>query len=144
MKEKIGRLIITGKDGQKIVAVTNLDKAEALNTFKSVAYLLKNQMEYLMNCHVQRQVKKKLGRLNVTKSSGPDKIHLRILYELKDQLVYPLAKLFNFSIANKQLPRAWLRANITAIYKKGKKDEVSMYRPINLTCVVCKLMVSFI
>jgi hypothetical protein len=38
----------------------------------------------------------------------------------------------------------WKTANITAIYKKGKKSEVCNYRPISLTCIVCKIMESIV
>ena len=31
-----------------------------------------------------------------------------------------------------------------AIYKKGRKDEVNNYRPVRLTCILCKLMESIV
>jgi len=86
------------------------------------------------------KVKEQLKNLNVNKSSGPDLVHPRILYELREELAYPLTKIFNLSIVNKTLPNDWKSANISAIYKKGKKNEVSNYRPISLTCIACKVM----
>jgi len=38
----------------------------------------------------------------------------------------------------------WRSANITAIYKKGSKKDPSNYRPISLTCIICKIMESII
>ena len=38
------------------------------------------------------------------------------------------------------LPRAWLSAFITPILKKGDPASPSNYRPISLTCVLCKVM----
>ena len=34
----------------------------------------------------------------------------------------------------------WRSANITPIYKKGKKTEAGNYRPVALTSVCCKLL----
>ena len=89
------------------------------------------RIQWLPFLYQRQQVKKKLDKINVTKTSGPDEIHLSILYELKDRLIYPLVKIFNFSIANKQLPRDWLSK-----LQEGKEG------PISLTCIVCKQMES--
>ena len=42
------------------------------------------------------------------------------------------------------IPRDWKFANTVPIYKKGNKAEVSNYRPVSLTNVVCKVMESII
>ncbi len=34
----------------------------------------------------------------------------------------------------------WRRANVVAVFKKGRKSEASNYRPISLTCVCCKIL----
>ena len=31
-----------------------------------------------------------------------------------------------------------------AIYKKGRKDEVNNYRPVILTCILCKVVESIV
>lgn len=38
------------------------------------------------------------------------------------------------------LPHDWTSANVTPIFKKGKKHLVSNYRPISLTCIAVKLL----
>ena len=43
-----------------------------------------------------------------------------------------------------KVPKAWKEANVTPIYKKGKKSEDSNYRPISLTSIPGKLMESLI
>ena len=44
----------------------------------------------------------------------------------------------------KQLPKDWINANISAIYKKGNKSDLSNYRPVSLTSIPCKVMEGFI
>ena len=38
----------------------------------------------------------------------------------------------------------WKSANISTIFKKGSKLDISNYRPISLTCICCKIMESII
>ena len=42
------------------------------------------------------------------------------------------------------MPGDWKLANICAIFKKGAKNDPLNYRPVSLTCVICKLMESII
>jgi len=72
----------------------------------------------------------RLTKLNVNKSAGPDDIYPRILYEAREQLVYPLKILFETSIKAKQLPEDWHSANVVPVFKKGDKKHPLNYRPI--------------
>ena len=81
-----------------------------------------------------------LGKINVSKSIGPDEIPSRVLLETRHELVSVLTLIFNQSLKEGQLPQDWLSANVTPIHKKGLKDNVENYRPISLTCICCKLM----
>ena len=38
----------------------------------------------------------------------------------------------------------WKRANVSPIFKKGKKQLASNYRPVSLTCILCKVQESII
>ena len=38
------------------------------------------------------------------------------------------------------MPLVWLTAYISPIYKKGDSSEACNYRPISLTCTLCKIM----
>ena len=60
----------------------------------------------------------RLQKINVCKSPGPDMIHPRILYEIAQQIAYPLKLIFETSFCEKKLPVEWNYANITPIYKK--------------------------
>ena len=89
-------------------------------------------------------VKKKLKDLNINKSTGPDDIHPQLLSELADLMSKPLSLLLNVSIKNSTIPGEWKSANIVPVFKKGSKSLPENYRPISLTCVICRIMESFI
>ena len=92
----------------------------------------------------EEQVQRKLNNLNPNKSPGPDKIFPRVLKELSEELAKPLTILFNKSFQEGKLPCDWKLAEITAIFKKGNRMSSNNYRPVSLTCVICKLMESFV
>jgi len=91
-------------------------------------------------------VLKRLNKLNVNKSEGPDLIHSRVVYEIRHETSLPLAMLFNRSLESNQIgvSTIWKCANISPIYKKGRKDEVNNYRPLILTCILCKVVESIV
>lgn len=89
------------------------------------------------------QVRTQLQKLKIDKSPGPDRIHPRVLAELKDEMCMVLASLFNSSLFNSSLtnvPQDWKTANVSTIFKKGDKSEACNYRPVSLTSIVCKVM----
>ena len=92
----------------------------------------------------QERVKKLLDKLKIDKSPGPDGIHNRVLYETREVILEPLTKLLITSIESGKLPDDWKTANVTPIFKKGKKSDPNNYRPVSLTSTVCKLMETII
>ena len=62
-----------------------------------------------------------LSKIKVSKSPGPDGVHPRVLFELRDVLCQPLSFIFKASYCTGVLPDEWKTANITAIHKKGSK-----------------------
>ena len=66
-------------------------------------------------------VKKKLDKLDTNKSQGPDEIHPKLLYELRQELSSTLTKIFNLSIQTGIVPQDWRDANVTPLHKKGSK-----------------------
>ena len=89
-------------------------------------------------------VRKKLKSLNNNNSCGPDDIHPQLLSELADIICGPLSKLLNTSFKYGKIPNEWKSANVTPVFKKGSKSLPENYRPISLTCVMCRVMESFI
>jgi hypothetical protein len=45
---------------------------------------------------------------------------------------------------NNFIPPVWLQAYITPIFKKGDSTDPNNYRPIALTCTICKIMETII
>ena len=90
-------------------------------------------------------VKKKLRALKPSKSQGPDGLHPRVLKEVTEQIAWPVTAIFNISLVTGQVPDEWKTANVTAIYKnKGKKTIAGNYRPVSLTCILCKVLESLV
>ena len=89
-------------------------------------------------------VRKKIKKLKVNKSPGPDQIHPRVLHDINDAICKPITIIFNTSIKTKTLPSEWKKANVTAIYKKGNKSQPGNYRPVSLTAILCKVLESLI
>ena len=87
---------------------------------------------------------KLLKNLKQSKSPGPDQIHNKVLYEIREQIVKPLTSMFQASLDSGQLPKDWKVANITPIFKKGKRTDPNNYRPVSLTSAVCKIMETMI
>ena len=92
----------------------------------------------------QEKVLKKLKKLNITKSQGPDEIGPRILNEIANEIAQPLTILYNNLLKSHKVPGEWKKGIITAIFKKGEKTEPDNYRPISLTCILCKILESII
>ena len=89
-------------------------------------------------------IEKKLKKLKITKSAGPDGFHPRVLSELSPSITLPLSIICTKSYVEGRLPVEWKKAHITPIHKKGSKVTPGNYRPVSLTSVVGKLMESVI
>ena len=48
--------------------------------------------------------------------------------------------MYKNSLLTGSIPEVWKTANITAIYKKGDKKFAGNYRPVSLTCILCKIL----
>ena len=81
-----------------------------------------------------------LHHIDIHKSMGPDGIHPRVLKELAGVLTKPLSIIYQQSWLTGEVPTDWKLANVTPIYKKGRKDDPGNYRPVSLTSVPGKLM----
>ena len=78
--------------------------------------------------------------LKPNKSAGPDKLKPLLLQELGEEIAPILQVIFERSILTGKLPVDWCRAQVAPIFKKGDKSLAANYRPISLTCILCKFL----
>ena len=83
---------------------------------------------------------KLLSNLQPHKAAGPDEIRPIVQRELRTEIAPIIQLIFEKSLATGKLPPDWTRANVSPIFKKGEKSDPSNYRPISLTCILCKVM----
>ena len=85
-------------------------------------------------------IRKSLTASSTSISCGPDGIPPLLLKKFSE-LCSPLCDLFNMSLQQGCVPKAWKTAKIVPIYKgKGSTLKVNNYHPISLTNVFCKTL----
>ncbi|ELU18656.1 hypothetical protein CAPTEDRAFT_66749, partial [Capitella teleta] len=67
-------------------------------------------------------------------------VHPRVLKEMAQVLTESVSIFFNTSLTTGNLSSIWKQASITPIFKKSNKQSPSNYRPVTLTCVLCKTL----
>ena len=95
--------VFTQEDLNQLPSAPNLKIREVLDDF----------------VFIEADVLSLLRKLNVTKSPGPDNIHLRVRKECRpptDELVTPLYILFRASLSAGELPQAWKVATVSPIF----------------------------
>ena len=85
-------------------------------------------------------VRERLGSTNVHQSMAADGMHPRELRELAEVIAEPLSVIFEKSWRMGEVPEDRRRANVTAVFKKGKKGDPGNDRPVSLTSVPGKVM----
>ena len=98
--------------------------------------------------------KENIGKINITvkgvtkilkslkshRASGPDRIPNRVLKEIAEEIAPAITALFTQSLEEGVIPEDWSNALITPVFKKGNVHSAANYRPVSLTCVLCKLL----
>ena len=92
----------------------------------------------------EEKVKAKLEKLRPDSAPGPDKLWPRVLVKLADILAKPLSIVYTRCLGEGTVPPDWKLANVAPIFKKGSKGCAGNYRPVSLTCVLCKVMESIL
>ena len=80
-----------------------------------------------------------IRRLRSLSSPGPDGISNMLIKEGGHDLTSVIVEFFRLTLRMGRAPAEWKVANVIPIYKKGSRLECSNYRPISLTCCLCRL-----
>ena len=62
---------------------------------------------------------------------------LKLLF---NELCRPLYIIFNSSLLSGNIPTIWKKSLNTPIFKKGEPSNSNNYRPISITCVMCRVL----
>ncbi len=89
-----------------------------------------------------KEVLKALNDMKTNKSPGPDNIYPTVLKETKSETADAPKTVFNLYLRQGSVPADWKAANVTPIFKKGKRNTPGNYRPVSLTSVVGKMLES--
>ena len=88
----------------------------------------------------QNGLLKLLKNLKPGKDAGPDRLKPILLRELREEIA-PITKIiFDRSLQTGKLPANWMMANVMPVFKNGDKSLAENYRPISLTCSLCKVL----
>ena len=85
-----------------------------------------------------------ITKLKNTVSRTPESIPSMFFKKTSKSLAVPLSILFNLSLRAERVPDTWREAIVVPIFKKGRKNDPSNYRPVSLTSVLCRLLESIL
>lgn len=149
-KKRSGVADLKKDDGSK--TKSDEEKAEVLNAFFQSVFTKEGEDELppppifkfdneLNDINIQiDKVEKLLHDLHTGKACGPDGLHPLILSKASVALAKPITMLFRQSLEEGVIPEDWRQANVTPVFKKGSKLSANNYRPVSLTCILCKVM----
>ena len=83
---------------------------------------------------------KLLQKSNPRKASGPNIVPAGLMKECSEELSLILTIIFNKSLQTGTAPDDWKEANVSAVVKKGQRNDPVNYRPIYLTSLCCKIL----
>ena len=155
-KNKIRKTVneLENKGGQR--TKTPIETAETLLEFFQSVFMKESCGPLPEECYVsdriltsemlkpnidKPKVKKLLQNLKENKAMGPDNIHPKLLKYLaeNDNFVEALTILLNKCVDQECIPAVWKSALVIPIHKKGSVHQAENYRPVSLTCILCKL-----
>jgi Reverse transcriptase (RNA-dependent DNA polymerase)/Endonuclease-reverse transcriptase len=133
---------ISEKFNEYFVSVFTRDTIEPIVHRKEAKHEL--DLDMVLSSINRTSVEVQLKKLNVNKSAGPDNIPNVVLKETSSVIANLLVHLFKMSVRDGCIPAEWRHAIVVPIHKTGNVNCKTNYRPISLTCTVCKVLESII
>ena len=86
------------------------------------------------------QIRELLRKLPNKNSTSPDGIPYILLKHSAEELAPILTEIFRIILDSGNIPKIWSTSIIIPIHKKGDKSDPNNYRPISLTCTLCRVL----
>uniref|UniRef100_A0A914MN57 Reverse transcriptase domain-containing protein n=1 Tax=Meloidogyne incognita TaxID=6306 RepID=A0A914MN57_MELIC len=108
------------------------------NHFPNIKELSSSTIEYIDIEEVE--VYHLLSQLSLKANTSPDYINNYLLKKCAGSLTLPITQLFRYSLMTGELPEVWKQSLVKPLLKKGDPRNITNYRPISLTCSLCKIL----
>lgn len=136
-----GQMTRTDEDTAQVfnnffISVFNKDDAENLNPKSVTTRTIHNLNSFNITLESIQNVFMSLPPFS---SPGPDGIQNVLLKEGGTCLLLAVKNFFSHIISDGLLPMEWKKATVVPIFKKGTRSDCKNYRPISLTCTLCKV-----
>ena len=138
--KKLGSLFSESKEKAQIL-VEQFRSVFTIEDSLDMPHMEKQYRHKLPDLTIKTEgVEKLLKNIVTSKACGPDNIPNIILKNCAVQLAPGLRTKFQLSVDSGTLPKDWLNANVSPVFKKGDVHMAENYRPVSLTSVSCKLL----
>lgn len=146
--KNVGNIPMVDQNGREITG--NQNKANVFNEyFVNIGVTMAEKIEqnYLQDNEIYKTTQKSsiylstvsknditlsISKLKNNCSPGPDGITSKLIKALHSQLTSPLLHLIKLVFTKGKLPRQWKESIITPVYKSGKQNQLTNYRPISI------------
>ena len=98
------------------------------------------EIDFLSDVVISEEVVLKyINSLKENKTGGIDEMNSSYVLRISTAIAKPLALIFQKSFCCNEIPMHWKNANVSAIFKKGARNNPCNYRLVSLTSHFCKI-----
>ena len=119
------------------------------NTQNKILLTKKYYTDYFLNPNIEKffitpttdeEISDTISDLNISKSTGPNSIPTKVMKQIKNLILAPLAKLINRSFHIGAFPNILKIAEVIPIFKSESRVACNNYRPISLLSNIGKII----